>query len=357
MAYATHDFYNSAAVATVAATVVDANLTLAGIANREASKVLVPGTGASVTVKRPNVVDPARVYSAENRAAGDAITYSSLVTPYTSLTVTDQVYNAVGLTDFDATFTIEDLERDVVAPMAETVADGLDNIVAGVLAAVPAGLSAADKAAKGKVIGTDGKTYADVAALKAAGVKFAAFGSGATVKAAALTAADHDGVLPAIRAARQLLQQRGIPAQGRYLVVGSGWEAALISQDILTKVNESGSDSQLRQAIIGNLYGFTVVASPLVGTYDAFALGKDAVTLATALTATPRGAAYADTASARGTLVRYIHDYDADHITDRAIVDVFAGGAVLDGQRIVRLTGAEGIEEKAAGSVAGVPGA
>lgn len=349
MAYPEHEIYTNANVAQSALAVLADQSQLAGIVNREFSKNLIPGSGATVTVKRPAMVDPARVYTEGNRAAGDAITYSSIVEPWTSVKVTDQVYNAVPLNDFDATFTFTDLERQVVAPMAESVAAGINEILAAAFNSVPAGLTAADKAAKGKLVGTDGKAYDTISALKAAGTEFAAFGAKVSVKAGALTAGTNADVLPVIRAARQLFRQRGVPNQGRYLVVGSGWEAALMSQDILTTVNTAGdAGAQLRQAIIGNLYGFTVVADSALEPYAAFAFQKDGITLATALTAAPRGAAYSDTKSAQGFAVRYIHDYDVDHLTDRAVVDCFVGAQVLDAQRIVRLTGTEGFEEKTA---------
>ena len=50
--------------------------TLARIVSTDAGRDFVPGRGASVTVRRPVMIDPARVYSAEDRAAEKAITYS-----------------------------------------------------------------------------------------------------------------------------------------------------------------------------------------------------------------------------------------------------------------------------------------
>ncbi|WP_187974037.1 hypothetical protein [Corynebacterium poyangense] len=133
--------------------------------------------------------------------------------------------------------------------------------------------------------------------------------------------------------------------QGRYLVVGSGWAGALLSQPNLFKVNEAGTDGLLRDATLGRLYGFTVVEDYAIDPYAAYALQRDAVTLATRVPVAPRGAAFSSTASADGFTLRYLHDYDPDHLQDRAVIDIFAGASVLDPQRIVKLTGKAGIEE------------
>lgn len=353
MAAPQHLLYTPEQVATSTLAALRYKSTLARIVNQDFSKEFTAGRGATVTVKRPVMIEKARRYTAADRAAENAITYSNLLQPYTSVSISDQVYQAVKLPDDFQTFTLTDIEREVVAPMAESVAEDINAIVAEAFASAPAGLTAIDNAAKGAIVGEDGNTYADINALRTAGVQFAGYGAKVSVKAASLTAADNAGVLPAIRAAHKLFAERGVPVDNRTLVVGSGWEAALLSQDLLTKVNESGSADQLRRATIGALYGFTIVADYTIDPLAAYAVQRDAVTLVTRTTVAPRGAAFAGTASADGFTLRYLQDYDADHLQDRAVVDTFAGAQVLDAQRIVKLTGTEGFEEKAAASAEG----
>lgn len=353
MAAPQHLLYTPEQVATSTLAALRYKSTLARIVNQDYSREFIAGRGATVTVKRPILIEKARKYTAADRAAENQITYSNLLEPYTSVSISDQVYNAVKLPDDFQTFTLTDIERQVVAPMAESVAEAINGIVANAFASVPAGLTAIDKAAKGAIIGVDGDTYTDINALREAGVQFAGYGAKVSVKAASLTAADNAGVLPAIRAAHQLFAERGVPVDGRYLVVGSGWEAALLSQDLLTKVNESGSSDQLRRATIGSLYGFEIVADYTIDPLAAYAVQRDAVTLVTRTTVAPRGASFSGTASADGFTLRYLQDYDPNILTDRAVVDTFAGAQVLDAQRIVRLTGTAGFEEKAAASAEG----
>ena len=255
------------------------------------------------------------------------------------------------------------MAQQIVAPIAEKVADRINAIVAAAFASVGAGLSTADTADKGSFVGVDGKKYADLAELKKEGVAPLAFGLGlgtsgtkAPIKAADLTAGTNADVLKAIRAAYRLFGLRGVPMQGRTLVVGAGWAAALLSLPNLNKVNESGTDGLLRDATLGNLYGFTIVTDYTIDAYDAFAVQRDAVTLATRTPAIPRGASFAATTAADGFTLRYLHDYDPDHLTDRAVVDTFAGAQVLDPQRIVRLTGKAGFEEPTAPTTAPAAG-
>ena len=170
-------------------------------------------------------------------------------------------------------------------------------------------------------------------------------GFGTRFKNENLKADDHAGVLPAIRYAVNLLNSRGVKPQDRYLVVGAGWAAALRATPSLTKVNEAGTDGLLRDNILGRLYGLTVVEDNVIDAYAAYAYKMDAITLASRVRAPPKGAAFSATISQDGFSLRYLHDYDVDKLQDRAVIDTFAKAEVLDLQRIVKLTGKEGMEE------------
>ena len=345
MAAPQHLLYTPEQAATHTLAALRYQSTLARIVNTDWSDEFTPGKGATVTVKNPIQVDDARTYTAANRASEDAITYSNLVQPYTSLTLSDQIYNAVKLPDDFMTFTIEDLDSQVVAPMAQSILDALNKTVAAAFATVKDGISAIDNGDPAKFYDTEGNQYDDIASLRAAGKGFAGKGikGRVSVKNANLTATYQTDVLGTIRSAYQLLSQRGVPVTDRYLVVGANWESALLGLDNLNKVNEAGDNSVLRFATIGTLYGFTIVADYTIGANDAYALQKDAVTLATRTPVIPRGVSFGQTVAQDGFSLRYLHDYDADHLQDRAVVDTFAGAKVLDPQRIVKLKGADTI--------------
>lgn len=347
-----HQLYTPEQAARSTLAAVRYQSTLARLVNTDYSTEFTPGRGASVTVKRPVMIDKARVYSQKNRNNGDAITYTDLVQPYTSVKLSDQVYQAVKLPDDFVTFTLQSLETQVVAPMAESVAEHLNNLVIDAFGSVKSGLLAgfdvAPSAASAKpYVGEDGKAYKTLEELRKANTTFAGFASGVSVKADDLKATYRNDVAGAIRAAHQLLGQRGVPLTGRYLAVGANWEAALLGLDNLNKVNQAGTDDTLRDATIGRLYGFNIIVDYAIDPNAAYAFQRDAITLVTRTTALPRGAAFASTVAADGFTMRYLQDYDPDHLTDRAVVDTFAGAQVLDPQRIVRLDGADTIVEEA----------
>lgn len=325
--------------------------TLARLVSRDMGSEFVAGRGASVSFRRPILIEKAKVYTEADRKAENQIQYSNLLEPYTSIKISDQVYNAVKLPDYFTTFELRDLEAQVIAPMAQSVAEHLNSIVVDALNSIPAGLTAVDKAAAGRFVATDGSAYADINTLRDSGKEFAGFGAAGvvSVKAADLKATSLEDVLPTIRAAHQLLSQRGVANVNRVLVVGANWEAAILGHPQLQKVNEAGDQGGLlRSATLGRLYGFTIVADYTVGPNDAFAFQQEGIGLVTRVTATPRGVAFAGTTSADGFTMRYLQDYDPNILTDRAVVDTFAGAQVLDPQRVVRLTGADSMTEKAA---------
>lgn len=347
MAAPQHDLYTPVEAARSALAALRYQSTLARMVNTDFSSEFTAGRGTTVNVKRPVMIDRAKTYTQANRAAEDRIEYSNLYQPYTSVSLTDQVYNAVKLPDDFTTFTLESLEAQVIGPMAESVAEQINAVVVAAFQSVPEGLTTVDAAGKGTYVGSDGVEYATLQELRDAGTDFVGFGADVTVPEAALEATYRGDVLPAVRAAHQVLSQRGVPAAGRTLVVGANWEAAFLDMPNLNKVNEAGTAGSLRQATLGNLYGFTIVVDYTVGPNEAWAFQRDAITLATRTTAIPRGAAFASTVSAQGFTLRYLQDYDPEILTDRAVVDTFAGAQVLDPQRIVKLTGADTITEDA----------
>lgn len=326
--------------------------TLARLVNTDYSKEFTSGRGTVVNVKRPVVVDAARIRTEDDFKNRTKITYSNLGESYVPVRLSDMVYNAVELPDNFATFTLEDLNKQVIGPMVETVATAVNDLVANTFASVATGLTAVDKAQRTKIVGEDGKTYDTIDAVATAGTRPVGRGAGVTVKAEALNATTNEGILGAIRAARMLFTERGVPTTGRYLVVGSAWAAGLLALPNLNKVNEAGEDSLLRQGTLGTLYGFTIVEDPAIDPYKAYAFQRDAITLVTRVPKQPLGASFFTTTAAQGFSVAYMHDYETDTQVDRATVKLFAGAQILDAQRIAVLTGSAGIEAPAAAAPA-----
>ena len=304
------------------------------------------GKGASVAFASPIYIDPARVYTRDMRRREERIEYSDLYQDVTSIELTDQVYNAVKLPDDFYTFTLQNLEQQVIRPMAQSVADQINNTIVGTLHGVQAGLTKADTAARGSIVDENDKEYTDREKFRDAGTKFKAFGAGIKgITNKSLQASNQREALRAVRAAAQVFGQRGITNAGRILVVGAAWEAAFLDNDQLRKVNESGTSDALRQATLGYLYSFEVIVDYTIDPTAAYALDAEGVALVTQTTAIPRGTAFGSTTSQDGFTLRYLQDYDPDILTDRAVVDTFAGAKILDSQRVLKLTGTENMAD------------
>tara|TARA_R110000822_G_scaffold24330_3_gene74243 strand:- start:509 stop:1318 length:810 start_codon:yes stop_codon:yes gene_type:complete len=74
-----------------------------------------------------------------------------------------------------------------------------------------------------------------------------------------------------IRALRLAMANAKVPAMGRYVVVNPDMSDLLIQG--LDDVSTAGNDGELRNGVIGRLYGFTVVESPLLSAGTPAAVG------------------------------------------------------------------------------------
>ncbi|AXQ61067.1 major capsid protein [Streptomyces phage Hank144] len=128
--------------------------------------------------------------------------------------------------------------------------------------------------------------------------------------------------------AREVLNRFMVPQEGRVLVVGTGWETALLSDDKLNlsgNVGEQEAVSALREASIGRRFGFDIVVSMEVPADAAFALHRSAFIFATGAPSVPQSIKAGGSASHNGVALRWLQDYDADHLTDRSVVNTYKG--------------------------------
>jgi len=89
-----------------------------------------------------------------------------------------------------------------------------------------------------------------------------------------VTVDDADKAKAAVRAIRKTMADNKVPAAGRYLVINPDMTDLLLQG--LDDASLAGADGELRNGVIGRLYGFTVVESPLlqpVGTARPVAIG------------------------------------------------------------------------------------
>lgn len=260
------------------------------------SQEFIAGRGQTVNIKAPVSAGTARTYTKANRAARDAIVFDDLTETWIPVKMEDQVYKAVRLPDDFATFTLTNLEQQVLRPQAESVVDG---VTAPLIAEM--------------------NTVATAPT------------SGAGAVPALL--ADGSNALQVLIAMRAVLNAKKVPFTDRYFAVTPAAEAAFLNVPQLQKVNEAGTDGMLREATIGRLFGFTIVSDP--GLTKSVAYHRDAFAHVTRPSRNPEGAAKSATVAQDGFALRWLQHYNPLQLEDQSVVDTFVGAETLDANRAV----------------------
>ena len=262
------------------------------------SAEFVAGRGQTVNVLGPVDAGKANVYTKAQRDAREAIKFNELNQTWFPVKLENQIYNALRLPDDFATFTLTDLTRQVLVPQAESVVNDL----------------AAPLIAEMVATETDEKIPA--------------------------MALDGSNALNVLIKARQVLNERHIPTDGRYFAVGADLEAAILSLPQLQKVNESGSSEVLRNATIGRLFGFEILADPALPADFGVAYHRDAFAHIMRPSRQPEVAAKSATVAQDGFALRWIQHYNPLQLEDQSVVDTFYGATTLDANRAVSVKSA-----------------
>lgn len=218
--------------------------------------------------------------------AGTPITVEELDETKVDVTLDTDVYKAIGVSLEELTLDVENFERQVAVPATESVARGIEDALATEM---------------------NGATYQSNIEIDVA-----------------------DPYLALIDA-RIALNKANVPPGGRFLAVGSDIEAAILKSDRLSKFDQSGSDTALREASIGRIAGFTAVSVPGLEPDIAVAAHQTAFVLSTRAPSVPQGAVTGATRSALGFSMTAIQDYDFINTSDRFAAHVFMGtNTVMD---------------------------
>jgi len=287
-----HTFITPSQVASVAVKALGRRAVLAGTVTRDYDQEFRGAVGDTVTVRIESTST-----AAEYNGSG-TITYSDITEIPVAVQLSKWVYDAKKLTDKEAALNVKNVQAQVVAPQFRAVARKLESYVAAQMAAptYPAG----QKVAWGANL---------------AGVNAATWG--------------------AILDAGQILDDNEVDPADRFLAVGSAGRKAILSDPDLKRFDGSNSTDALRKAIVGEYAGFTVVFSPLINAQKAYAYHRSALILATLAPPVPEGAVAGSSAAEDGFGMTWIRDYDPDVLSDRSVVQAFAGTApVYDGATV-----------------------
>jgi hypothetical protein len=145
---------------------------------------------------------------------GDTLTYTAIDEDDVDVSVV-HIYDGVPITDQELSLEIVDFASQITAPQLASVATGVEDELAGAMNDVTA----------------------DEDDL------------------------DADNVEDYILAGREVLGQNNVPTGDRFCAVSPAAATFVLGIDKFVRVDASGSDNALRDAIIGRLYGFTFVES------------------------------------------------------------------------------------------------
>lgn len=129
--------------------------------------------------------------------------------------------------------------------------------------------------------------------------------------------------------ARRKLNDSNVPQSGRSLVIGTGLEQAILNAEEFVRVDQSGSDSALRDAVIGRIAGFNVIVSNALAPYVGFAFHRTAFVLSSRAPIVPAGAPWGTTMSSGGFAIRTVRVFDPDEVEDRLITDAWVGTNIV----------------------------
>ena len=284
-----NDFVTAGQVSRLAVGLLTRSLVLPMTVLRNSSGDFAGDNGDSVTIRVP-VPGAARTQA----SAGASITYDDITEVPVTLSLS-HLYHATKIADEQLSLELVDFGQQVTQIQTAAVATGAEDELAGAM----------------NDIASDDEF--------------------------ALTASEDDteGV---ILGARQTLSEANVPSGDRFFAVSPDIATRVLSVPKFVRVNESGDDSALREAIIGRLYGFTFVESNGLTPGTAVAYHRTGFAMANRIPVPPRGAGDSASASSGGIGLRQIFQYDPNVLSDASVVSTFAGAAVVDTDRVVKLT-------------------
>lgn len=219
--------------------------------------------------------------------ANDNRVRSTLHQRKVDVTLTHDLQIDVPLTDENLTLDVESVARDVVAPAVTGIVRGYEEEIAALM---------------------QGADYAETVGWD--------------------DSAPYDSLVDA----RVALDNAAVPANDRFLVVGSGLAADLLKQDLLVQANTSGSTQTLRRGVIGEVASFTVMTSPFVAPDFGVAYHRTAFALANRAPIVPDGVAWGQSLSAGGFAIRvmqHLGQNGSGDLENLVYHDAWVGGNVV----------------------------
>ncbi|WP_275462068.1 P22 phage major capsid protein family protein [Streptomyces noursei] len=277
-----NQFLKPEIIAATALGLLEREITLPQLVWNDAISDFSGAKNDTVSIRVPSRLT-AREYGWRNNRSSE-IVLDELAESKVDVSLNHDIYSAVAVTDEELTLDITDFGTQVLAPQSSAVARAVEDLLATTI---------------------EGATYATTITINPAD-PFAA-------------AVD----------ARTALNKAEVPRDGRTLLVGADVEAAMLKSELLKRVDESGSDGALREALIGRYAGFNVYGSNAIDPGTAFAFVRSAFIFAMRAPAIPAGVSFGQSQSYKGMAMRWLRDYDPTRLRDRSVLNTYVGTAVV----------------------------
>jgi hypothetical protein len=236
--------------------------------------------GDTITVRVPQP-STARTQA----SAGATITYDDVSEIPVEVTLS-HLYHGKLVSDEELSYSLEDFARQITMPQVAAVATKAEDQIVTVMNA----------------LSSDGA--------------FATTATEADTKAKLL-------------AMREALATAKVPYGDRFLACSPQIITRLLSVSEFVKVDESGSDSALRRAIVGRIYGFEVFECSALTSGTAVGYHRSGFVWANRSPVAPRGANETASLVDSGIGLRQIFQYVPDKLSDASVISTFAGAAAV----------------------------
>ena len=256
---------------------------LARLVWRDAGGDFRGAAGDTITIRVPAYTEA----DSRDLRSGATRVASNLTERIVPVTLNTDLYKRVPITDEELTLDIVEFETQIITPVASSLVRGLETEIIGLL---------------------ESSSYEfDVNFL------------------------DYPRPYDAVIRARRHLNDARVPMEGRALVVGSGVEELLLTDEQFVRADYAGDSDAFRSAMIGRVGGFNVFYVPGIPPNEAFAFHRTAFVLSTRAPMVPRGVPQGQgaTMSYDGFALRTVTLTDPEQVVDQFNADVWCGTNIV----------------------------
>ena len=285
-----HTLIKAEKVVALALGLLERESSLGALVWKDAAGDFAGAAGDTVTIPVPAYV------TANERAlrSGTARTKSNLAENKIAMVLDTDVYVDVEISDEQLNLDIADFGRQVMSPVTSAITRKIEDKLAALLASPVDGYgnTLVYHTTLAHTVGTD---------------------------SAYETAVD----------AREALNNARVPKEGRFLVVGSQMESAILKDPLFVEADKSGTTATRTDAVIGKIAGFSVVSSDSIAPDECYAAHRTAYALATRAPKVPDSVAWGSVGSFGGYAIRSVKSFDSTAVADMLQSDTWIGACAV----------------------------